>query len=450
MRLARAKIDRATLKTCHPKKIYILRIVFSGLGELYNKLLQECIALYNFEIDRQMLILGLMWVASWFGGIPNVGGKFLDTPKFLTHILCHSRVCQPTLLRAQSAVQASSSLQPILTTAQVIAQDFPRTAPTSDDRGIAPTNWVSTIEHLLSSASNSSLYPLTELFGSVQSLFSQLPIVASSEQTPASVAIVEVGYDGIALSQSESASPRFGFWQCPTNQISLSRGFQLWVKGCQVATVRDRSSAQILAQQLHQLLEIPNLDASNLRAAIDNGRPVAKLADRTIFRVSESLAARLGRPAEVLTIEWVNNLRIALGQTSISLVDAQVEMHQLSTTENSIGGMASWYGPYFHGRQTANGEIFDQEELTAAHPTLPLGTFLKVTNRLNGKSIVVRVNDRGPYFDNRVLDLSRRAASIINSEDRGVVPIEAVIMQPTITAQTKQPPQQVARLVTGY
>ncbi|MER3478646.1 MAG: septal ring lytic transglycosylase RlpA family protein, partial [Leptolyngbya sp. ERB_1_2] len=83
-------------------------------------------------------------------------------------------------------------------------------------------------------------------------------------------------------------------------------------------------------------------------------------------------------------------------------------MYQLAKTDNSIGGMASWYGPYFHGRQTANGEIFDQDELTAAHPTLPLGTFLKVTNRLNGKSIVVRVNDRGPYFDNRVLDLSRR------------------------------------------
>ncbi|HTL89550.1 MAG TPA: septal ring lytic transglycosylase RlpA family protein, partial [Leptolyngbya sp.] len=144
-----------------------------------------------------------------------------------------------------------------------------------------------------------------------------------------------------------------------------------------------------------------------------------------------------------------NNLRIALGQPSIPLADAQVEMHQLATTDSSIDGMASWYGPYFHGRQTANGEIFDQDELTAAHPTLPLGTFLKVTNRLNGKTIVVRVNDRGPYFDNRVLDLSKRAASIINSEDRGVVPIEAVVMQSAISAQIK-PPQQVARLTTGY
>ncbi|MER3435778.1 MAG: hypothetical protein C4288_20935 [Leptolyngbya sp. ERB_1_1] len=125
-------------------------------------------------------------------------------------------------------------------------------------------------------------------------------------------------------------------------------------------------------------------------------------------------------------------------------------MYQLAKTDNSIGGMASWYGPYFHGRQTANGEIFDQDELTAAHPTLPLGTFLKVTNRLNGKSIVVRVNDRGPYFDNRVLDLSRRAASIISSEERGVVPIEAVVMESAVMTDAKKPTQRVARLVTGY
>ncbi|MBE9009662.1 septal ring lytic transglycosylase RlpA family protein [Pseudanabaenaceae cyanobacterium LEGE 13415] len=127
-----------------------------------------------------------------------------------------------------------------------------------------------------------------------------------------------------------------------------------------------------------------------------------------------------------------------------------MEMYRLAKTDKSIDGMASWYGPYFHGRQTANGEIFDQEDLTAAHPTLPLGTFLKVTNRLNGKSLVVRVNDRGPYFDNRVLDLSRRAAAILNSEEKGIVPIEAVVMQSAVIAEVNKPPQQVARLITGY
>ncbi len=406
-------------------------------GELYNKLRQKCIAVYNFEVKPKMLILGLMWVASWFSGIPNVGNKLLDTPKYLTHVLCHSGVCQSTPPR-------SSSLQ--LTSATT--QNTPRVD--SNDRALHP-NWISTIEQLLMSpVPSEDKHSLSEFLGSMQSLFDQLPIVAASKETNSSVAIVEVGYDGTLLSHAEAFLPRFGFWQCPTASNSASGGFQVWVKGCQIATVRDRSSAQLLAQQINQLLETPNLDASTLKAAIDHKQPAAKLGDRTVFTVSDSSAARLGRPAELLAIEWVNNLRIALGQTSIPLAAAQTEMYQLAKTDSSIDGMASWYGPYFHGRQTANGEVFDQNELTAAHPTLPLGTFLQVTNRLNGKSIVVRVNDRGPYFDNRVLDLSKRAASIINSEERGVVPIEAIVMQSVVIAQAKKPPQQVARLVTGY
>jgi len=73
-------------------------------------------------------------------------------------------------------------------------------------------------------------------------------------------------------------------------------------------------------------------------------------------------------------------------------------------------GNASWYGKQFHGRTTASGEDFDMFELTAAHRLLPLGTFVKVTNLRNGKWIVVRVNDRGPYVGNRIMDLSYSAA----------------------------------------
>ena len=73
-------------------------------------------------------------------------------------------------------------------------------------------------------------------------------------------------------------------------------------------------------------------------------------------------------------------------------------------------GVASWYGPGFHGRRTANGEIYDQYELTAAHRTLPLGTRAMVTNLDNGRSVEVRINDRGPFVDGRVIDLSYGAA----------------------------------------
>jgi len=76
-------------------------------------------------------------------------------------------------------------------------------------------------------------------------------------------------------------------------------------------------------------------------------------------------------------------------------------------------GMASWYGPGFHGGKTANGERFDQDDLTAASPTLPLPSMVRVTNLANGKSAVVRINDRGPFKDNRIIDLSRASAQTL-------------------------------------
>src|SRR5262250_2552941 len=77
-------------------------------------------------------------------------------------------------------------------------------------------------------------------------------------------------------------------------------------------------------------------------------------------------------------------------------------------------GVASWYGPGFHGKRTANGEIYDQYELTAAHRTLPLGTRVLVTNLTNGRAVEVRINDRGPFIDGRAIDLSYAAARMID------------------------------------
>jgi rare lipoprotein A len=83
-------------------------------------------------------------------------------------------------------------------------------------------------------------------------------------------------------------------------------------------------------------------------------------------------------------------------------------------------GVASFYGPGFHGRTTASGEIYDQEEMTAAHPTLAFGSRVRVTNLVNGESVVVRVTDRGPYARGRVIDLSVGAARELRFVQRGV------------------------------
>jgi rare lipoprotein A len=94
-----------------------------------------------------------------------------------------------------------------------------------------------------------------------------------------------------------------------------------------------------------------------------------------------------------------------------------------------ILGKASWYGTFHHGRPTASGEIFNMHALTAAHRTLPLGTRVRVTNVANGRSVDVRVNDRGPFIRNRMIDLSRAAAAALGAIERGVFPVEVVVLE---------------------
>lgn len=98
----------------------------------------------------------------------------------------------------------------------------------------------------------------------------------------------------------------------------------------------------------------------------------------------------------------------ALAALSILTVGTEVK-----AASGQQAGVASWYGPGFHGRKTANGERFDMNALTAAHRTLPLGTQVRVTNTHTGQSVVVRINDRGPYVGQRVIDLSKASAQAI-------------------------------------
>ena len=91
-------------------------------------------------------------------------------------------------------------------------------------------------------------------------------------------------------------------------------------------------------------------------------------------------------------------------------------------------GMASFYADKFEGHQTASGEIFEQDKFTAAHRTLPFGTKLKVTNLSNGKSVIVTVNDRGPFADDRIIDLSKAAAEQLDMIKSGVIPVKIEVI----------------------
>ena len=94
-------------------------------------------------------------------------------------------------------------------------------------------------------------------------------------------------------------------------------------------------------------------------------------------------------------------------------------------------GTASWYGEQFQGKQTASGEPFDMRDFTAAHPSLPLGTFVKVTNLRNGKVVVVRINDRGPVVDGRIIDLSYNAARALGFQALGLQNVRLDLYHPT-------------------
>jgi rare lipoprotein A len=96
--------------------------------------------------------------------------------------------------------------------------------------------------------------------------------------------------------------------------------------------------------------------------------------------------------------------------------------------EYSETGIASWYGTYFHGRSTANGETYDMNALTAAHKTLPMPSVVRVTNLENGRSLKLRVNDRGPFVDGRIIDVSRRASQLLGFHHQGVARVKVDIL----------------------
>jgi rare lipoprotein A len=100
----------------------------------------------------------------------------------------------------------------------------------------------------------------------------------------------------------------------------------------------------------------------------------------------------------------------------------------LSAVEGVQTGLASFYHHRLHGLMTASGELYDRHAMTAAHPFLPIGTAIKVTNRLNRRSVIVRINDRGPNFGGRILDLSWAAASQLGMLRRGIAPVKLEVL----------------------
>lgn len=217
------------------------------------------------------------------------------------------------------------------------------------------------------------------------------------------------------------------------NVSASSRRWQIWVYNHYIGEVRGQAVAEAIADQLRSQIHTEGVDPTTLAPVFGADFAAIGVRNRPILLVDEAMQLHPELPAAAIAVQWVNNLRVALKTEPLSLGDVQMAMAGLQQTSSVFYGTASWYGPGFHGRKTANGERFDQNALTAAHKTLPFGTRLKIRNRLNGKTVVVRINDRGPYIGDRSLDLSRAAAQCLGSETLGVIPYEAIILEPADT-----------------
>ena len=155
--------------------------------------------------------------------------------------------------------------------------------------------------------------------------------------------------------------------------------------------------------------------------------PIAN-ADGKIFKDSGKDGSTIMPVSEKRFSNEVDGDTIKKDTLSIENEKMVDEIMERTATKISTG-VVSWYGDKFHGRKTASGERYDKHELTAAHKSLPFGTKVKVTNIRNGKSVVVEINDRGPYAKSRVLDLSQAAFSEIGHTNTGVMQVEYEIIK---------------------
>lgn len=150
--------------------------------------------------------------------------------------------------------------------------------------------------------------------------------------------------------------------------------------------------------------------------------------DLVAFNQQTMLAGTTEDPAED-ALQATNRLRRLLGDAPpLTEIEGRPEPVQISLVRSSHTGMASWYGPGFHGRRSASGEVFNQHALTAAHRTLPFGTRVLVTNVHTGQQVVVRINDRGPFSHGRIIDLSAGAASQIGLRRMGVGRVQMEVL----------------------
>ncbi|WP_448561621.1 septal ring lytic transglycosylase RlpA family protein [Trichothermofontia sp.] len=228
-------------------------------------------------------------------------------------------------------------------------------------------------------------------------------------------------------------------------------------KALQPASAADASDpvwrASAVAAKLNQI-DREGFDATQIAVKWSSTAPTFSPHDRYLIQIGDETLVTMGhsiilpdttRDASRDALQATNRLRRLLGDAPpLREVAGQPQPLRLGiATQISRGlqrlggltGMASWYGPGFHGNRSASGEVFNQNALTAAHRSLPFGTLVRVTNLDNGRSVVVRINDRGPFSHGRVIDLSAAAARAVGVFYAGIAPVRLEVLNPSSSSR---------------
>lgn len=198
--------------------------------------------------------------------------------------------------------------------------------------------------------------------------------------------------------------------------------------------------AEDLAVKLQELISDKKFDANLLVPSKDSDKAIIK-HDGNVVCSFDPYAGQDDKPEDDKKVETqaftasnkvVNALRLAFGVPALSGTASDIAEkigQKLEALGQSFSGAASWYGGRFNGRKCSDGTRFDQEHLTAAHRSLPFGTKILVKNRKTGDTCIVEVNDRGPFIDGRVIDVSKAAARELNMLSSGIAMVDCTILQ---------------------
>ncbi len=211
----------------------------------------------------------------------------------------------------------------------------------------------------------------------------------------------------------------------------------VYLKGEKILTFRQavdeitpRKRAKILVNKLKNFVK-NNENPWKIFPSIEKGLAVVKYEDNLLMTADVKSAKLSGMEVADLALSWANNTRRALG--AAELIKDYELIKVISDKYDEITGyyetgVASWYGDYFHGRTAADGSIYNMYQFTAAHKTLPFGSVVKVTNLKNGNACIVKITDRGPFIDGRIIDLSMVAAEEIGMLNSGISKVKIEVI----------------------